>query len=135
MKEYTQGHVSVDWNSPMSHVHENEIKQSWEDLITNWTDSTEWEKRGRKSKWNSTNINLRSPQLTGLPRAPLCHTVPTMFIQIYRRDNSILLSLYFENNSFICFLLLCHDFLLFFFSYFLFPRDHVCSYPSIISGF
>ena len=65
---------------------------------------------------NSTNINLRSPQLTGLPRAPLCHTVPTMSIQSYRWewDNSILLSLYFENNSFICFLLLCHDFLLFF---------------------
>ena len=64
---------------------------------------------------NSTNINLRSPQLTGLPRAPLCHTVPTMSIQSYRWewDNSILLSLYFENNSFICFLLLCHDFLLF----------------------
>ena len=66
---------------------------------------------------------------------PPCMTGKTFSPRHAGWDNSILLSLYFENNSFICFLLLCHDFLLLLFSYFFFPRDNVYSYLSIISGF
>lgn len=56
---------------------------------------------------NSTNINLRSPQSTA-------HGSTSSPKLLHRWDNSILLSLYFENNSTIFFLLLCHDFLTFF---------------------